>query len=161
MFYDYQVLEITDGSLKKKYTEQILRLLPEWFGCEESLVEYVETVEKYPFFGAFTEEECVGFFSGLIHHERTGDIYVCGLHPNHHRKGLGKELYKTLEQYFINQGCEYAMVKTLSSLHTDKHYAITREFYKAVGFKEFYTDHRMWSKEHPCLIMIKNIGKAV
>ena len=157
MFYDYQILEITDGHLKKKYTERVLRMLPEWFGKEESLVEYIETVDKYPFFGAFKEEECVGFASGLIHHERTGDIYVCGLNPNHHRRGLGRKLYQVLEQYFINQGCEYVMVKTLSSLHPDKHYAGTRKFYEAIGFKEFYTDDDIWGKENPCLIMIKNL----
>ena len=67
MFYDYQILEITDGNLKKKYTEQILRMLPEWFGVEESLVEYIETVDKYPFFGAFKKGECVGFFSKLVY----------------------------------------------------------------------------------------------
>ena len=161
MITDYQILEIIDGNLKKKYTEQILRVLPEWFGCEESLVEYIETVEKYPFFGAFKEGACVGFFSILIHHERTGDIYVCGLHPNHHRKGIGKALYNISEQYFISQDCEYVMVKTLSPLHPDKHYALTRKFYEAVGFKDFYTDHEMWGKENPCLIMVKNIEKGV
>ena len=161
MINDYQILEIKDGKLKKKYAEQILRLLPEWFGNEESLVEYIESVNKYPFFGAFKNEACVGFFSGKIHHARTGDIYVCGLHPKHHRKGLGKELYTTLEQYFINQGCEYVMVKTLSSLNPDQHYNLTRKFYEAVGFKEFYTDHDMWDKENPCLIMIKYLGGVV
>jgi len=161
MFYEYQILEVTNGKLKKKYAEQILRLLPEWFGDEESLVEYVETVDKHPFFGAFSNEECVGFFSGTIHHKRTADIYVCGLHPKHHRKGIGRELYQTLEQYFVNQGCEYVMVKTLSPLHPDKYYAKTRKFYEAVGFKDFYTNHEMWGKENPCLIMIKNISKNV
>ena len=157
---NYQILEVTNRELKKKYAEQILRLLPEWFGNEESLVNYVETVDKYPFFGTFIDEECIGFFSGIIHHARTGDIYVCGIHPKHHRKGLGKELYQTLEQYFINQNCEYVMVKTLSPLHPDSHYILTRKFYEAVGFKEFYTDYNIWGKENPCLIMIKNLGKV-
>ena len=161
MFYDYQILEITDGSLKKKYTEQILRALPEWFGDEESLVEYVQTVKKYPFFCAFKGDACVGFFSGVIHHERTGDIYVCGLHPDHHRRGLGTKLYEALENYFINQGCVYVMVKTLSPLHPDKYYALTRKFYASIGFKDFYTDKKIWGHENPCLIMIKNIGENV
>jgi len=161
MFYDYQILEITDGTLKKKYIEQILRLLPDWFGNEKSLVEYVETVDKYPFFAGFSDEECVGFFSGRIHHERTGDIYVCGINPNHHGKGLGRILYQTLEEYFRTLGCEYVMVKTLSPLHPDKHYALTRKFYEVVGFKDFYTSQEIWGHENPCLIMIKNIGVHV
>jgi ribosomal protein S18 acetylase RimI-like enzyme len=159
MNIDYQIIKITDGKLKKSYAEQILKRLPEWFGKEDSLIQYVETVDKYPFFGAFKNKECVGFFSGMIHHERTGEIYVCGIHPQHHHKGLGKELYKTLEQYFINQGCEYVMVKTLSALHPDKHYALTRKFYQAVGFKAFYTDQNVWGEENPCLMMIKYLGE--
>jgi len=161
MFYDYQILEITDGSLKKKYTEEILRLLPDWFGNEAGLMDYVNTVSDYPFFGAFEGEACVGFFSGMIHHGRTGEIYVCALHPAHHRKGLGKKLYETLEDYFIDQGCEYVMVKTLSPLRESVHYAQTRNFYHTVGFKDFYTNKAIWGHENPCLIMVKNIEKSV
>ena len=161
MCYDYQILEIIDPNLKKKYTEQILRLLPSWFGKEDSLVEYIETVDNYPFFGAFNNEVCIGFFSGIIHQERTGEIYVCGIHPKHHRKGFGRILYQALEQYFINQDCIYVMVKTLSSVHPDIYYAKTRKFYEAVGFKAFYTDHDIWTQDYPCLIMLKNIEKKV
>ena len=166
MSHDYQILEITDRQLKKKYTEEILRRLPDWFGIEASLMDYVNTVEKYPFFGAFKDEAyerkiCVGFFSGMIHHERTGEIYVCGLHPEHHRRGLGKKLYEVLEDYFMKQCCEYVMVKTLSPLHSDAHYALTRKFYQKMGFKDFYTDDAIWGHENPCLIMIKNIEKLV
>jgi len=64
MINDYQILEITDGILKKKYTEQILRLLPEWFGIEDSLVEYVETVDKHPFFAALTMKHVLVFSQG-------------------------------------------------------------------------------------------------
>ena len=161
MFYEYQILEVADGIIKKKYAEQILRLLPEWFGDEKSLVEYTLTVDQHPFFGAFNNGACVGFASGTIHHNRTGDICVCGIHPNHHRKGIGRKLYHTLEQYFITQGCEYVMVKTLSPARPDKHYALTRKFYEAIGFVDFYTNHEMWGKENPCLIMIKNIQRSV
>ena len=161
MFYEYQILEVTNEKLKKKYAEQILRSLPDWFGKEESLIEYAHAVVSHPFFGAFINDECIGFFSGTIHHKRTGDIYVCGLHPNYHRKGIGRKLYQTLERYFYSQGCEYVMVKTLSPSHPDRHYALTRKFYEAQGFKDFYTDHEIWGKENPCLIMIKNIERAV
>ncbi|MCL1990404.1 MAG: GNAT family N-acetyltransferase [Defluviitaleaceae bacterium] len=161
MFNDYQILEVTNKRLKKTYTEQILRVLPDWFGKEDSLLEYVETVDKHPFWGVFEAGVCVGFASGMIHHERTGEIYVCGLHPDYHRKGLGRRLYETLENYFICQGCEYVMVKTLSPLHPDIHYAKTRKFYEAVGLKGFYTDHDIWGHENPCLIMLKYIGKKV
>ncbi|MCL2559875.1 MAG: GNAT family N-acetyltransferase [Turicibacter sp.] len=157
MFYDYRVLEITDGQLKKQYAEQILSVLPEWFGNAESLVGYIETVGEHPFFGAFHEGECVGFFAGKIHHERTGEIYVCGIHPDYHRKGLGIKLYLTLEEHFTERCCSYVMVKTLSPLRASRHYEATRRFYEAAGFMDFYTDTQIWDEENPCLIMIKNL----
>lgn len=49
MVTNYQTLEITDGKSKKETTEQVLRYLSEWFGNEESLVEYIEMVNRYLF----------------------------------------------------------------------------------------------------------------
>ena len=158
MCYTYKVSEIINRDLKEQYTEQILRLLPEWFGEEDSLVDYVNTVAELPFFAAFNDDECVGFFAGLIHHGHTGDVYVCGIHPKYHRQGLGKKLYFELEQYFVNNGCKHVMVKTLSPLHSDVHYAKTRKFYHAVGFNDFYTDSAIWGQANPCLIMLKNLA---
>jgi len=57
MFYEYQILEVTNEKLKKKYAEQILRLLPDWFGKEESLARYTHAVVSHPFFGAFINDE--------------------------------------------------------------------------------------------------------
>ena len=38
-----------DGRAKSKICDEILRALPEWFGIEESIVEYVADVETLPF----------------------------------------------------------------------------------------------------------------
>ncbi|MDR1804090.1 MAG: GNAT family N-acetyltransferase [Treponema sp.] len=154
---EYTILEIKDNPKKAEYTESILRKLPEWFGIEEALVEYVKTVNKYPYWAAFDRDKCVGFFSGKIHYNRTGDIYVCGIDPAYHGKGIGTLLYKELEKYFAKKGCEYVIVKTLSDLNPDAHYAKTRAFYKKMGFKELITLIEMWDENNPCLIMIKRI----
>ena len=71
---EYKIEEILDNNKKAEYTNNILRKLPEWFGIEESILEYVNTVNKYPYWAAFNEKNCIGFFSGKIHHNRTGDI---------------------------------------------------------------------------------------
>ena len=154
---EYKVFEINDNTKKAEYTNYILRLLPEWFGIEESLVHYVETVNKYPYWAAFDQDNCIGFFSGKIHYNRTGDIYVCGIDPKYHGKGIGTSLYKELEKYFMKKGCEYVMVKTISDKDPDEYYAKTRAFYKKVGFKELVTLTEMWDENNPCLIMIKNL----
>jgi len=92
-----------------------------------------------------------------IHYNRTGDIYVCGIDPNYHGKGIGTILYKTIENYFIKNSCEYIIAKTLSELNSDKNYTKTRHFYKKMGFDELITLTEMWDENNPCLIMIKCI----
>jgi ribosomal protein S18 acetylase RimI-like enzyme len=150
-------MEITDNNRKAEYANYILRKLPEWFGIEESLLEYVNTVYKYPFWAAFDNNNCIGFFSGKIHHNRTGDIYVCGIDPNYHRKGIGTLLYKELEKYCIKNECEYIIVKTVDEIDINKSYGKTVKFYKSIGFKELITFPEVWDKNNPCLIMIKKL----
>ena len=154
---EYKILEITDNNKKMEYTNYILRKLPEWFGIETSLLEYVNTVYKYNFWAAFDNNNCIGFFSVKIHHNRTGDIYVCGINPNYHRKGIGKLLYKELEKYCIKNSCEYIIVKTVDEIDIKKSYGKTVKFYKSIGFKELITIPEVWDKNNPCLIMIKII----
>ena len=154
---EYRIFEITDNTKKAEYTNTILRKLPEWFGIEKSLIQYVETVNKYPYWAAFDKDNCIGFFSGKIHYNRTGDIYVCRIDPKYHGKGIGTLLYKELEKNFAKSGCEYIIVKTISDKDPDENYAKTREFYKKMGFKELITLTEMWDENNPCLIMIKNI----
>jgi ribosomal protein S18 acetylase RimI-like enzyme len=154
---EYNVLEINDNLKKAEYTNDILRKLPEWFGIEDSLMEYVKTVYTYSYWAAFHQEKCIGFFSGKIHYNRTGDIYVCGIDPKYHGKGIGTLLYKELEKYFMENKCKYVIVKTLSEINPDKNYEKTRKFYKKNGFEELITLTEMWNEANPCLIMIKKI----
>ena len=59
---EYKIFKINDNTKKEEYTNNILRKLPEWFGIEESLIHYVKTVSKYPYWAAFEEDSCIGFF---------------------------------------------------------------------------------------------------
>jgi ribosomal protein S18 acetylase RimI-like enzyme len=154
---NYTITEITDPALKNRYTDGILRKLPDWFGIEEALVEYTEAVQNRPFWAAFDGDTCIGFFSGEIHYQRTGEIYVCGVDSQYHHQGIGTALYETLETYFLRKHCEYVIVKTLSELREDTSYAKTRQFYRKLGFAELVTLKELWGKENPCLIMIKKL----
>ena len=114
---------------------------------------YVSCVNKCPYWAAFDKDNCIGFFSGKIHYNRTGDIYVCGIDPKYHGKGIGTLLYKELEKYFVENNCKYIIVKTLS----EKNYEKTRKFYIKNGFEELITLIEIWDEYNPCLIMIKKI----
>ena len=150
-------MEILDNNKKSEYTDNVLRKLPEWFGNEESLKNYVNTVIEYPFWAAFDNNNCIGFFSCKIHYNRTGDIYVCGIDPNYHGKGIGTLLFKEMEKHCLKNNCEYIIVKTLSETAKYEPYIKTKEFYVKMGFKELLSLTEIWDEENPCLIMIKNI----
>ena len=155
---EYKIIEVKDNNKKSEYTSIILRKLPEWFGNEKAILDYTNSVQNSPFWAAFDNNNCIiGFLSGKIHYNRTGDIYVIGVDPDYHGKGIGTLLYKELEKYCIENKCEYIIVKTLSEIVEYKPYMKTKEFYRKMGFKELLTLTEMWDEENPCLIMIKNI----
>ena len=154
---EYRITEIFDNNQKSEFTNKILRKLPEWFGNEKGLLNYVNTVHDFPFWAAFDGENCIGFFSGKIHYNRTGDIYVCGIDPNYHGKGIGTLLYNKLEEYCIKNNCDYIIVQTLSEVAEYQPYLKTKKFYKKMGFKELISFLEIWDKENPLLIMIKNL----
>ena len=116
----------------------------------------MEAVRKLPYFAALDEAgNCIGFFAIELHYGHTGDIYVCGVLPEYHRKGVGKALYAEAEAYLKQVGCKYVMVKTLSDKAVFEPYERTRRFYESVGFEPLITLTEMWDEENPCLIMIK------
>lgn len=152
------IIEIKDSDIKSVYTREVLKKLPEWFGNEQALDEYADTVKELPYWAALNKEnKCIGFFSVKIHYGHTGDIYVCGVLPRYQRDGIGKSLYNLAEVYLIQNGCKYVIVKTLSDMVNYKPYAFTRDFYKRVGFEPLVTLTEMWDDENPCLIMIKSL----
>lgn len=155
---EYTIQFIEDPLMKSQITAELLASLPQWFGIPESNAEYAEGVKQLPFWAAFDNDICIGFFAGKIHYQRTGDIYVCAVDNKYHHKGVGRALYREMERYFINQKCTYVIVKTLSDVAEYEPYKSTHKFYKSIGFTELITLTEMWDEENPCLIMIKKIG---
>lgn len=156
---EYVVSEIHDREAKLACARAVLESLPEWFGNREALEEYVKGVCDLPFWAALDGEgKWLGFFSVRIHYGHTGDIYVCGVRPECHRMGLGRALYGRVEQFFLEKGCKYAMVETLSERVDYVPYEKTRLFYESVGFEPLITLTEMWDENNPCLIMIKPLA---
>ncbi len=152
------VIEIQESQKKVCYTREILEKLPEWFGNKQAVEEYVEEVKNTSYYAALNSAgKCVGFFSAKIHYDHTGDIYVCGVLPEYQHSGVGKALYHAVETYFIQKGCKYVIVKTLSDAVDYKPYAETRKFYKSIGFEPLLTLTEMWDEKNPCLIMFKSL----
>jgi ribosomal protein S18 acetylase RimI-like enzyme len=150
-----EIREVLDPDEKSRLILETLKRLPEWFGIPASIAEYAHGVRDEPFYAAFQGPVCLGFFAGKIHYGHTGEIYVCAILKEWHRRGLGKRLYARLEELFRSRGCEFAMVKTLSDKADYAPYRATHAFYRGRGFKELLTLTEMWDAENPCLIMVK------
>ncbi|MEZ4615427.1 MAG: GNAT family N-acetyltransferase [Caldilineaceae bacterium] len=138
--------------------EAILRTLPQWFGMEQSIVDYGVETNHLPTLVAKAERSVIGFLTLKLHTASAAEIWVMGVHPEHHRQGIGKALLARAEHHLRQTGIEYLQVKTISAADASPSYAKTRAFYTAVGFCPLEELTELWSAENPCLQMIKWIG---
>jgi ribosomal protein S18 acetylase RimI-like enzyme len=136
----------------------ILRALPQWFGMEQSIINYGVDFTRLPTFVAQEATEVVGFLTLKVHTAHAAEIWVMGVRPEYHRRGIGTALLVASEQYLRQQGVEYLQVKTISARDSSPSYAKTRVFYEAVGFRSLEELTELWSEENPCLMMVKWIG---
>ena len=137
--------------------EVILRGLPEWFGIESAIVDYVRDIEVMPTFVAKKGEELVGFLTVKRHFEGSAEIQVMGVLPGWHRRGVGRMLVERAEEWLRGEGVEFFQVKTVSGSSADENYARTRAFYEAMGFGPLEEFPLLWDERNPCLLMVKGI----
>ncbi|BAY80928.1 hypothetical protein NIES267_03930 [Calothrix parasitica NIES-267] len=74
---------------KGNVCEKIIRSLPEWFGIEVEIIQYVKDIEKLPTFIAIKDNETIGFLTVKQHNQFAAEVYVMGVLPQFHRKGIG------------------------------------------------------------------------
>jgi ribosomal protein S18 acetylase RimI-like enzyme len=135
----------------------ILRLLPEWFGIEEALLQYEREIESLPTFLAKAGEEVLGFLTVKGHFPQTAEVLVMGVVPAAHGKGIGRALMAAAQAHLRAQGVEYLQVKTLGPSNPDPGYAKTRLFYEALGFRPLEEFKQIWDENNPCLILVKRL----
>ncbi|WML45436.1 GNAT family N-acetyltransferase [Neobacillus sp. PS3-40] len=151
----YIIKKIMDIREKSKVTNLVLRKIPEWFGIEEAINNYVKEVEGTDFYALFLEDNPIGFISIKSNNQYTSEIYVMGILKKYHKKGFGKKLLLKAEETLINNQVKFLMVKTLGDSHSDLNYKNTRQFYTKVGFFPLEEIKEIWGEENPCLIMVK------
>jgi len=140
-----------------KKCEIVLRSIPDWFGLEDSLLRYVKEIDNLDTYTAWFENELIGFISVKYHNEYSAELFVLGIKLSYHRKGIGTKLYSMIEQALKEKNIKYIQVKTLSSKANDMNYEKTRLFYLSLGFLPLEEFHELWTKDNPCLQMIKSI----
>lgn len=157
----FELVTINDKELKEVICESILRALPDWFGIEESIVNYAKTVKKMPFYAVYDSTMPIGFIAIKIHNRYTAEVCVMGVLKEYHRKGIGKMLIHKCEEFCIKNDYEFLTVKTLDESRPSKSYEKTRLFYTAIGFKPLEVFKTLWNEDNPCLFMAKYIQNKI
>ena len=153
-----QIKLVSPFSEQSKICESILRDLPQWFGIEKALIQYIEEIEKLPTLLASVENKYVGFLSFKRHNKYAAELYVMGITLKYQRHGIGSALVSHAESILRQQKIEYWQVKTISASHPDLFYAKTRAFYLAKGFRPLEEFTQLWGKDNPCLLMVKYLS---
>lgn len=154
------IKKIESANLKSEICNKILRALPEWFGIESAIVDYVRDVETMDTWVYEADGEAVGFISINKHNPYTAEVHVTGILEKFHKQGIGKKLLAVAESSLFLEKYKFLTVKTLSEKRENEAYAKTRKFYLKVGFLPIEEFKTLWGEHNPCLMLIKNIEKS-
>lgn len=146
---------ISDPTEKRAVCEQTLRDLPEWFGIEEAIRDYIEDSAAMTFLVAERGGEALGFTALNDHGGCALEIHVMGVRRACHRQGIGRRLVDAAVDEARALGRRLLTVKTLSPRHPSPEYAATRAFYEAMGFLPVEEFPTLWGEGNPCLLLAK------
>ena len=149
-----RIVKIEDPAEKSRVCEKILRSLPQWFGIESAIVDYIKDVQAMETWVAI-DSNAIGFISLKKHNQQTAEIHVVGLLPEFHGKKVGSKLVQMAEESLRSQGFKFLTVKTLSESRPDINYDKTRKFYLSSGFIPLEEFKTLWGEHNPCLMMLK------
>jgi GNAT superfamily N-acetyltransferase len=133
----------------------ILPTLPTWFGMPEANADYVVAAGANPTFVAYDEGVAVGLTTITRFGDYCAEVHLMAVVPERHRRGVGRQMLHAAEEWLRGLGVEYLQVKTLSASAPDEGYEKTREFYRAVGFRELEEFPLLWDPANPALQLIK------
>lgn len=123
----FHIQQVDESEQKSQICDMILRALPNWFGIESSIVDYVKEVQSFPFWTAFDGEKPIGFAALKKHNPYTSEVYVMGVLKEYHRHGVGRELIQSCEAYCAENQIMYLTVKTLDESRENHSYEKTRK----------------------------------
>ena len=151
-----EIKPIVNEIEKKNIARYILESLAEWFGISEAREEYIRDSEGKTFFGAFDEENPVGFIYLKETGKATVELAVMGVLKSYHRKGIGKKLFQAAREAASEQGYSFMQVKTVQ-MGKYEDYDKTNLCYASLGFKEFEVFPTLWDEWNPCQIYVMSL----
>ena len=153
---DLVLRDLTSGA--GPICRRILAALPTWFGIPASVDDYVAVADRSPTVVAALGDTEVGVTTVVRHSDFAAEVYVMGVLPEHHRRGVGGAMLRHAESALAAEGIEFLQVKTLSPRHPDEGYRKTRAFYEAYGFRPLEEFPTLWSPDQPALQLVKSVS---
>lgn len=150
------ILSIQNMEDKERICRCILAELPGWFGLEESTQEYIRESRMMPFWAEVEDGRALGFAAMKETSPYAAEIYVMGVLPEAHRRGIGRKLFECLHQAAKDEGKLFLQVKTVKQ-GCYPEYDQTNAFYKALGFKELEVFETLWDPWNPCQVYVRTI----
>ncbi|MCB1510964.1 MAG: GNAT family N-acetyltransferase [Hyphomicrobiaceae bacterium] len=108
-----------------------------WFGRPEANAAYAMGMADREAFTATLDEIAVGLMALEYHFEATCNVWWLGVSPKVHRRGVGRALMDRAVIEARDRGCRRLAVETVSPRVDSSAYALTRQFYMALGFEPF------------------------
>jgi GNAT superfamily N-acetyltransferase len=152
--------EVRADGHEPELAERLMRDLPEWFGIEESILEYVAAARRLP---TLVARDGSGDGIGILllerHFPEAAEIHLMAVAGSWHRRGVGRALVRLAESIVRGDGGAMLSVKTLGPSHPDVGYGLTRAFYQACGFLPIEELDDLWPG-NPCLILVKPLTEG-
>jgi GNAT superfamily N-acetyltransferase len=139
--------------------ERILRTLPQWFGIEAALRDYVDDASRLPTFIAEYDSRGVAFVTIREHFAQSWEIHCIAVEASHRGRGFGRKLHEHVERWLLEKDARMLQVKTLAPSHPNPEYAQTREFYNSLGYVPLEIFPTLWGERLPVLQLIKRIDR--
>ena len=148
------VTEVTERKEKSRIARRVLEALTDWFGIAESREKYILDSEEWQMFASFDEKgDADGFICLKETGKDTAEIAVVGVLREHHRQGIGRELFRKAREAAKEKGYSFLQVKTVQMGRYEE-YDDTNRFYQSLGFKEFEVIPDLWDENNPCQIYV-------
>ncbi len=147
------IRKVTEG--QSDICREVLAALPHWFGIAAANENYAKEAAGLPFAAAYEDTRIIGCIALKRHFDTTTEIYVLGVKPDWHRKGVGRRLVAWAEDQARAEGHALLSVKTLSPSDPDEGYRRTRAFYAGIGFQLVEEFPDLWDADNPSVLMVK------
>jgi predicted N-acetyltransferase YhbS len=105
-------------------------IYPDWQKRHAEGVEKLSTNEKISFWVAEMDGEVIGFIAYELYEDKTGEVQLLAVHPEHQNHGVGTELNAFALQKMKESGIKLAVVATGG----DDSHAPARKSYEKAGY---------------------------